>query len=62
MNLLNRTHEVFTKAKARENAAILNADEDDDFTYVVVVNPNPNGLDTAIIEVYDDEDILIALV
>ena len=44
MNLLNRTPQMFTEEKAKEVAAILNADEDDDFTYIVVVAGKLQGL------------------
>ncbi len=62
MNLKNRGHTIFTQDKAREVAEILNNDVDDDFTYKVVDNPNPDGPVTAIIQVYDEENFFIALV
>lgn len=62
MDLANRPHTIFSQGKAREVAEILNADVDDDFTYKVIDNPNPDGPETAIIEVYDEEEFFIALV
>ena len=62
MNLTNRPHTIFTQDKAREVAEILNADVDDDFTYKAVDNPNPNGPETAIIQVFDEDNVFIALV
>ena len=62
MNLINRPHTIFTQEKAREVAKILNDDVDDDCTYMVIDNPDPDGLKNAIIRVYDEEDVFIALV
>ena len=62
MNLKNRTHTIFTQDKAREVSEILNADVDDDFTDKVVDNPHPDGPETASIQVYDEENVFIALV
>ncbi len=62
MNLANRPHVIFSQDKAREVAKILNSDVDDDFFYKVIDNPHPDGPETAIIEVYDEENVFIALV
>ena len=62
MNLINRPHTIFTQEKAREVAKILNDDVDDDYTYEVIDNPDPDGLKNAIIRVYDEENVFIALV
>ena len=53
---------IFTQEKAREVAKILNDDVDDDCTYMVIDNPDPDGLKNAIIRVYDEEGVFIALV
>ena len=62
MNLLNRTAQPFTEEKAKEVAAILNADEDDDFTYVVKVAEVIIGPYPAVIEVREEDGELVALV
>ena len=62
MNLLNRTAQPFTEEKAKEVAAILNADEDDDFTYVVKIAEVIEGPYPAVIEVRDEDGELVALV
>ena len=62
MNLLNRTAQPFTEEKANEVEVILNADEDDDFTYKVVVAEKVTGPYPAVIEVHDEDGELVALV
>ncbi len=62
MNLLNRPHQAFTEEKAKEIAAILNADEDDDLTYIVKVAEVITGPYPAVIEVYDEDGEFVALV
>lgn len=62
MNLLNRTPQAFTEEKAKEIVAILNADEDNDFTYIVRVAEVVTGPYPAVIEVYDEDGEFVALV
>ena len=61
MKLLDTTHQIFTPEQAREVAAQLNGDVDDDWTYIVEDNPNPDGLETAIIKIYDEDNEFVTL-
>ncbi len=61
MKLLDTTHQIFSQAKARQVAAQLNGDVDDDWTYIVEDNPNPDGLETAIIKIYDEDSEFVTL-
>ncbi len=62
MNLLSRAPQAFTEEKAKEVAAILNADEDDDLTYTVKVAEVITGPYPAVIEVREEDGELVALV
>ncbi len=55
------THCIFSQANAVVVAAQLNADPDDDWTYTVENNPNPDGPKTAIIKIYDENDEFVAM-
>lgn len=60
MTTINTTHQIFSITEVYEIAKDMQAN-DDDWTYKVVPNPNPNGPNTAVIEVYDGDDQFIAL-
>ena len=54
MITLNITYTIFSQDDAKRVAAELNQDEDG-WTYKVENNPNPNGHQTAIIKIYDED-------
>jgi len=62
MNILNRPHQAFTEEKAKEVAAILNADEDDDLTYTVKVAEVITGPYFVVIEARDEDGEFVAFI
>ena len=61
MKILDITHQIFSQEEARKVAAHLSRGEEDGWTYVVEDNPNPDGLKTAIIKIYDEDDKFVTL-
>ena len=66
MAIINSTHTIHTidtneKLEALEaQVAEMNADEDDDWTYTIIKNPDPNGAPTAIIAIHDEDDEFVS--
>ena len=58
--IINNTHTIFSQEEAIIVAGQLNIN-DDDWTYVVNNNPDPDGPKTAIIEIYDEDRIFVSL-
>ena len=56
--MLDTTETLYTKEKAEAIAAMMNADTDDDWTYLP--NHCPNGTGFSFIEVYDEDGEFVA--
>lgn len=58
MKIVSAEH-AYPKDKAIKLAAQLN-EGDEDWTYVVIENPDPDGPKTAIVKAYDEEGVYVA--
>lgn len=58
--LIPMSNQIFSQEKAVEIAAKLNADKEDDWTYIVENNPEKNAK-TAIIRIYDCDNEYVGL-
>lgn len=61
MTIINYTHTIYTQEKAADLIVVMNANEDDDWTYIAENNPNVDGPKTAIIKIYDENGEYVGL-
>jgi len=56
--IINTPHQIFDQQQAAELAARLNSDDEDSWTYIAENNPNPDGPKTAIIKIYENDELI----